>query len=423
MNRIIEDNLFKDAMIVLKRNRTRTLLSGCAVAGGMFILLIALAGYNIFYNGSIGNISKLSMETVVVNTLPTTMDYSGFGSGRLWDFDMEDLNSIQSEFSGTITGTYAVILFPGLQPVLVGNGTKDYANVLSMTPGLDSLMQISMVKGRFIDELDMRQKRKVCVVGLDLYKKWFGDGEEACGQDIRIGNIMYTIVGVLKKDNPFVAPFGNEQNSIVLPCSTTDAVYGLNGNLTYLGFSLKVAEGYGQQAEEILRYLRQIHKVNPDDSYSVETVGMQEYSQMLDTLFGGTKVLIWVIFIGIIISSLLGVFGIMLLSVRERRGEIAVRLSMGARPRDIVRQCVYESLVISVSFSLIGMFVAELAIVAMRLLIGIGILSDPLFGMPQLSFFGILSVTAIVITGGVLSGYYPARKMAVKNISELFYDI
>lgn len=69
------------------------------------------------------------------------------------------------------------------------------------------------------------------------------------------------------------------------------------------------------------------------------------------------------------------------------------------------------------------MFVAELAIVAMRLLIGIGILSDPLFGMPQLSFFGILSVTAIVIAGGVLSGYYPARKMAVKNISELFYDI
>lgn len=419
----MEDYLFNDAMIVLKRNRTRTLLSGCAVAGGMFILLISLAGFNIFINGSIGEISKLSTETVVVNTLPTTMNCSGFGPGRLWNFDMKDLNSIQSEFSGTIVGTYAASLTPGLQTVRSGNCNTDYANVMSMTPGLDSVMQMSMVKGRFIDEIDMNRKRKVCVLGLDLYNKWFGDGEEACGQDIRIGDVMYTIVGVLKKDNPFVAPFGNEQNSIVLPYSTTDAVYGLQGTLSFLGFSLKVTEGYEQRTEEILRYLRQIHKVNPDDSFALEAVGMQEYAQMLDILFRGTKVLIWVIFIGIIISSLLGVFGIMILSVRERKSEIAVRLSVGAEPRDIIRQFVHESLVISVSFSLIGLFVAELVIVAIRFLIRSGIMSDPLYGMPQLSFFGILSVMAIVIAGGVLSGYFPARKMASKEISELFYDI
>lgn len=423
MNRNMEDSLFKDAMIVLKRNRTRTLLSGCAVAGGMFILLVSLAGFNIFHNGSIGEISKLKLETVVLKTLPTTMSYSGSGSGRHWEFDMADLNSLQSEFPDIIVGTYAVSLSSGLQAVLDRNGKIDYANVMFITPGLDSLMQMSMVNGRFINELDMSQKRKVCVVGLDLYKKWFGDDEEACGRDIRIGDIMYTIVGILKKDNPFVAPFGNEQNSILLPYSTADAVYGLQGKIPFLGFSLYTTEGYEKIKEEIMRYLLKIHKVNPDDRYALDTMGMQEYAQMLKVVFKGTKVLVWVIFIGIIISSLLGVFGIMLLSVRERKGEIAVRLSMGAGPRDIIRQFVHESLVISVSFSLIGLFAAEIVIAILRFLIRNGIMSDPLFGMPQLSFSGVLSVMAIIIAGGVLSGYYPARKMISKNISELFYDI
>lgn len=419
----MDDNLFSDAMIVLKRNRTRTLLSGSAVACGMFILLISLAGFNIFYNGSIGDVSKWNIETVAVNSLPTTMDYSGFGPGRQWALNITDLNYLQSEFPSTISGTYAIYVFPYLQPVLVGNGKKDHANVTCITPGLDSLLQMSMVEGRFIDELDISQKRKVCVVGLDLYKKWFGEDEEACGQDIRIGDVMYTIVGILKKDDPFVMPFGNEQNSILLPYSTADAVYGFEGKLSFLCFSQNAIEGYEQKSEEILRHLRQIHKVSPDDRYAVNTVGVQEYSRILDILFGGTKVLIWVIFIGIIISSLLGVFGIMLLSVRERKDEIAVRLSMGAGPRDIIRQFVYESLVISVSFALIGLLAAELVIAVVRFLIRSGVISDPLYGMPQLSFFGILSVMAIVIAGGVLSGYFPARKMAVKNVSELFYDI
>lgn len=419
----MQENMFRDALITLKRNRARTLLSGAAVAGGVFILLISLAGFNVFYNGSIGEVAKLNVETVVVRSQTTTKAYSGFGSGREWNIDKADIDAIKSEFPNIITDSGPVYSFPDLQPVQMVDGKRDYAEVIAMYPGIFPLMQMSMEKGRFIDDLDMLDMRKVCTIGLDLAEKWFGSNEDPCGKDILVGNIMYTIVGVLKKDNPFIQPFGDEQNSIVLPYSTADAVFNLDGGMSHFVFSLNMTDGFEQKREDILRYLRQLHKVDPDDVDAVIVEGMQEYSQMLKTLFNGTKVIIWVIFLGIIISSLLGIFGIMLLSVRERKSEIAVRLSMGAGPQDIISQFVHESLMISVSSSMIGLCLAESLIVVLRYLMREGVISDPLFGPPQLSFVGILAVIVVVIAGGVLSGYFPARKMAGNNISELFYDV
>lgn len=419
----MQENLLRDALITLNRNKTRTLLSGAAVAGGVFILLISLAGFNVFYNGSIGEIAKLNVESVVVNPLPTTKAYSGFSSGREWYIDKSDIDAIKLEFPNIITDSGPIYRLPGLQSVQIVDGERDDAEIIAMYPGIFSLMQMSMDKGRFIDGLDMLHLRKVCIIGLDLAEKWFGNNEDPCGKEILVGNIMYTIVGVLKKDNPFIQPFGNEQNSVVLPYSTADAVYKLEGELSYLVFSLNMTEGFEQKREDILRFLRQLHKVDPDDVDAVNVEGIQDFSHMLKTLFNGTKVIIWVVFIGIIISSLLGIFGIMLLSVRERKSEIAVRLAMGAGPQEIISQFVHESLVLSVSSSMIGLCLAESLIAALRLLMRTGVVSDPLYGPPQLSFWGILAVIVVVIAGGVLSGYLPARNMVERNVSELFYDI
>ena len=419
----MQENLLRDALITLNRNKTRTLLSGAAVAGGVFILLISLAGFNVFYNGSIGEIAKLNVESVVVNPLPTTKAYSGFSSGREWYIDKSDIDAIKLEFPNIITDSGPIYRLPGLRSVQIVDGESDDAEIIAMYPGIFSMMQMSMDKGRFIDGLDMLHLRKVCIIGLDLAEKWFGNNEDPCGKEILVGNIMYTIVGVLKKDNPFIQPFGNEQNSVVLPYSTADAVYKLEGELSYLVFSLNMTEGFEQKREDILRFLRQLHKVDPDDVDAVNVEGIQDFSQMLKTLFNGTKVIIWVIFIGIIISSLLGIFGIMLLSVRERKSEIAVRLAIGAGPQEIISQFVHESLVLSVSSSMIGLCLAESLIAALRLLMRIGVVSDPLYGPPQLSFWGILAVIVVVIAGGVLSGYLPARNMVERNVSELFYDI
>ena len=419
----MEENLFRDAIVTLKRNRTRTLLSGTAVAAGVFILLFALAGFNVFYNGSIGEISKLNLESVIVNPALTTKSYSGFGPGREWELNKTDIDALLSEFPGTITDSGPIYLFPTPQLVQVGNGSRDNVTVMAVYPGVYGILQMTMEKGRFIDDPDMQCQRKVCVIGSKLSGKWFGDSANPCGKDILVGNVLYTIVGVVKKDNPFINVLGDEEDSILLPYSTADAVCNLGGGVSYLVFSLNMTEGFEQRREEILRSLRQLHKVDPYDTDAANVEGMHEYSQMLKTLFSGTKVMVWVIFIGIILSSLLGIFGIMLLSVWERKNEIAVRLSIGAGPRDIVRQFVYESLVITVCSSMIGLSAAELSIAALRLLMRIGVITDPLYGMPQLSFPGIISVMTMVIAGGILSGYCPARKMAGKKVSELFNDI
>lgn len=419
----MRETLFRDAMVSLRRNRTRTLLSGASVAGGVFILLFSMAGFNVFYNGKMGEVSKMNLETVAVSALPTTKSYLGFGYGREWTLHKSDIEDLLSKFPSTITGAGPVYCFPTPQLVQTGDGERKYASVLATHPEVCDLMQMSMSNGRFIDEFDMQHQRKVCVIGLDLSEQWFGDKENPCGKDIMVGNVLYTIVGVIKKENPFVKSFGNEQKSVLLPYTTADAVYGLNGALSSLLFSLNTTKGFEQKKDEILCYLRQLHQVAPDDISATFAKGVQEYAQILDTLFRGTRILIWVVFIGIIISSLLGVFGIMLLSVRERQVETAVRLSMGALPQDIIRQFVQEGLIISVLSSMIGLLLAELTIAGIRFLFLNGIIKDPLFGLPQLPFAGILAVIATVIVGGFLSGYLPARKMTGKNVSVLLNDI
>lgn len=418
----MEETLFKDALISLKGNRTRTLLSCAALAGGVFVLIFSIAGFNIFYNGSIGEISKLEQETASVSTKSTTKSYSGFGAGREWNLHKSDIDEILLKFPNTITSAGPVYRFDDLQLVRTDNGVRDYAPVLATHPEVCDLMQISMVYGRFIDGFDMQSQRKVCVVGLDLAERWFGDKEDPIGKDILVGNVLYKIVGVAKKDNPLILPFGNEQKTIILPYSTADAVFNLKGTLSFLLFSLYMTDGFEQRRDEICSYLRQLHQVDPDDTYALQVDGVQEYTQMLDNLFSGTRVLIWTVFILIVLSSLLGVFGIMLLSVRERRMEIGVRLSMGARPKDIIQQCVYESLIMSMLSSLSGVLSAELIIAVFRFLFHNGTISDPLFGLPQLSFTGIITVMIIVISGGILSGYFPARKMVNMNVSVLLSD-
>lgn len=415
--------LFRDALVTLKRNRTRTLLAGLAVTFGVFILLVSIAGFNIFYNGSFGLISKYNLESVLINTNPTTREYDGFGAGREWDLEKGDVETIRHQFRNTVTDIGPVYVYPDKQLVLPGNGKRDYVEVTATHPEVFSLLSTSMASGRFIDEIDMRNRRKVCVVGRGLAERWFRKDEEPLGKDILVGGISYTIVGIIRKDNSMVQPFDDETYCVLIPYSTADAVNNLEGKVTHLVFSLEATEGYEHKREEIIRYLKQLHSVDPDDADSAKVTSMQDYSQMLNTVFDGTDVLFWVVFIGIVLSSLLGVFGIMLLSVRERKSEIAIRLSMGALPEDIERQFVSESLVISTFSAFSGLAIAEAVLAVIRLMFRRGIISDPLFGLPQLSFGGVLAVLAIVIAGGVLSGYIPARKMADKQIAELFEEI
>lgn len=420
---MIRPDLFSDALITLRRNKTRSLLAGLAVASGVFILLVALAGFNVFESGSFGELSRSKKEFVLVSPNPTTKSYAGFGAGRTWVLEHSDLNKLLNDFPNDITDAAPAYVFPGEHLILTENGKTDYARVMATHPCIFEPVTLSTVYGRFIDKMDMQKRRKVCTIGIDLSERWFGKGEDPCGRDIQVENILYTIVGVIRKGNPMILPFGNESQAVLIPYTTSDIVYGLDGKVTHLTFSLDADEESDKKAEQIISHLRLLHKVDPNDTDATRIIMLQEYSRILKALFSGTKILFWVVFFGIIISSILGVLGIMLLSVRERRNEIAVRLSIGALPREIKMQFIQESIVLSCFFSLTGLAAAEIVLFLARLLYRQGVINSALFGLPTLSFGGVMAVLLVVATGGVLAGYLPSRRMAESNVAELLNDI
>jgi len=409
-------------MQVLKRNKSRTFLTGLAVASGVFILMVAMSGFNIFYNGSFGDLAQSKNQSVFLETLPTTKAYDGFSSGREWDLHMSDIDLVKEEFKSILNYVGPVYVFKNGLNIQLEDGRTHITPVTATNSDCLDVLSLSFPYGRYLNKWDMNGQRKVCVIGKQLSEKWFGPTVNPCGKRLLIDGVSFTIIGVSKKSNGFYLHFGNEENQILIPYTTADAIFNLEGKQTDMIYSIPATPGYEERSEQILRAIRQANNVDPDDTDAVLAEGMQTYAIMVGTVFHGIDILFWVVFLGVIITSMLGVFGIMMLSVKERKAEIGIRLTMGAVPQDIEKQFICESLVVTIISAIAGMLAAESVVGIMRKLFSDGQLADPMFGVPQLPLAGTVIVFVIIIIGSTLAGYIPSKKMTDKTFSELFND-
>lgn len=415
-------DFFDDSIQVLKRNKSRTILTGLAMAAGVFILMIAMAGFNIFRNGNLGKLATFDEEIIFFVSLPTTKPYGGFSSGREWKPKADQIADIKQEYGNVLNSIGPVYSFPSDKLVQLSNGKRDKTHVVATYPESKTALSLSNVHGRYVGQMDMDGQAKVCVVGRRMADKWFGKGCNPCGEKILLDGVSFTIVGVIKKDNEMALQFGNEENMILIPYTTADVVYNLDGKVTQLMFGIPAEEGYKQITSRIGRYIRSLNNVDPEDTDACWMESLQSYAIMVATVFDGINILFWVVFMGVIITSLLGVFGIMMLSVKERKAEIGIRLTMGAVPEDVEKQFVCESLIVTIVSTVVGLLLSEIIIVAIRKVFAAGLVTNVLFGAPQIPLVGTILVIVLIIAGGILAGYLPSRQMSNMKISELFSE-
>jgi len=404
----------------IARNKVRSIFTAFGVFWGILMLTILLGAGNGLENGMMDSIKGFATNSCFFYSEATTVPYHGFKKGRNWNMHNSDIK--------VILGNCKDIKY--LAPMLFGGGggenntvRGDKAGTFRVRgcyPDYAKVEEQEIIWGRYINDVDVKDVRKVCFIGKNVYEKLFTKGENPLGQVIRSNGIYYSVIGVGSGMSQ-VQIGGRSDDMVILPFSTMQRAYNQGDIIHFMAATAKDGHDAKLLEAEIKNILKTQNNIAPDDERAVGSFNIGEQFKMFSYLFLGIKILIWIVGIGTLLAGAIGVSNIMLVSVRERTKEIGIRRALGAKPFDIISQIMNESLVLTTIAGFMG------------LSLGVGILSlfdNIINNMPEgsnifikniiINFNVALSASFILILMGLLAGLLPAqRAMKIKAIEAL----
>ena len=401
-------NILQEIFASLKHNKLRTALTGFAVAWGIFILIVLLGAGNGLLNGVMSNFSGRMTNSVQIYSGQTSMPYKGLKAGREMPFTEKEMEAIDKmpetgkptgifmiwEQTVSYSAEYGVYMMRGVQPVY------------------REIMNINLVKGRFINDLDTRQQNKVVVLD-DLVEQTLFKGEDCLGKSIKIGSLMFRVVGVNKMEGQ---SFGRA--NVYIPFSTAQAIFNPSKKFYRATFAINGLETVEENEAFNNRLKENLSKTmnfNPEDPNAIWIWNAQRDYIQTKKIFSAINIFVGIIGIFTLIAGIVGISNIMLVSVKERTREFGIRKAIGAPPASILWSVILEAVIITAIFGYIG------------LVCGVGLTevanailsqnADPngmtIFKNPTISIGYAFAATSIMIISGVIAGLIPARK-AVK---------
>lgn len=390
----------------LNKNKLRTFLTGLSVASGIFILVILLGFGKGIENGVRSQFERDAVNHISVSTRVTTKEYKGLNPGRyiqLKNDDFNTLSEVYSEYTAEKSPSYH--LWSAL--INYKNESGSY-RVQGVSPGYQSIENANIIQGRFLNEADLKEKRKVGVIGerlkLDLFKN-----EDPIGKQISIYGINLTVIGV------FTDPGGERDEArVYMPINTAQAAFNGQDNLRSMWWTVKMSDNFDEAvalskslSQNLESDIKERHIVAPDDNGAVRVNNTLEEAKKIYSLIDKIKMVFWVVGIGTIIAGVVGVGNIMLIIVKERTKEIGIRKAIGAKPFSIIGMILQEAIFVTMFAGLFGL-IAGLGLME---LIGPQIQSD-FIQYPQVNFQTALTTVFLLVFAGTIAGFFPAYRAA-----------
>ena len=223
----------------------------------------------------------------------------------------------------------------------------DYPQYIDIDP-------VTMVKGRFINEIDILEKRKVCVIGERVVESMFDKEEEPLGQYLRVSGVYYQVIGVLHPETE-VNFSGRKEESIFLPFTTLQQTFNYGDRVHFFAVTAKKGVPVSKLENKIKEIVKKRHDIAPDDMQAFMSFNVEKQFIQMKMLFGGIRLLTWIVGIGTLLAGVIGVSNIMLVVVRERTKEIGIRRAIGATPRNVTSQIFQESILLTTIAGYIGL--------------------------------------------------------------------
>jgi putative ABC transport system permease protein len=398
---------FREIISTIKKNKLRTFLTGLAVTWGIFMLIVLLGFANGFRNATMTNFSDRATNTISVNPGWTSMPYHGTPSNKEIKLDYRDYDLIRSKITNV----------EYLSPQISKSGTIAYEKqfgswrMTGVSPDFASIMNVKIQEGsgRFINEIDMKDMRKVIVINSDMKKVLFKE-ENPIGKYVISNKIVYQVIGVYDRKNQF-----NNDLPAYVPFSTAQLIFKQGGNFDRISFTVKGVntEEASETFEKTLRKkIAAIHRFDPEDMSAIYVRNTAKDSAQTAKILNIINLFILIIGAASLVAGIVGVGNIMLITVKERTREIGIRKAIGASSGSILRLIITEAIFITTAAGYVGIVLGTAITGAIGFLIEANATGDgpSMLKDPTVDLFTVVIATLALILCGVGAGLIPALK-------------
>ncbi|MCC8146787.1 MAG: ABC transporter permease [Bacteroidales bacterium] len=344
---------WEEIWVTITRNKVRSLLTGFGVFWGIFMLVIMMGFGEGMQRGIFNQVEGFATNSCFLGTTLTSEPYKGFQKGRSWDMHNRDLELLRKEIPEI--DVLSPVLFGGRSEgnTVYGDNVGTYA-LKGLHANYDKIENQFLTKGRFINEIDVATRRKVCVIGTKVYEELFSSGEEPLGKYLRVNGVYYQIIGVAE-GVASLSLAGRTAESISIPFTTMQQINN-RGDVIHIMCATALPDySVKQVAEKMEEKLKASNNISPTDTQAVWSENLEEQFNMYKYLFLGISLLIWIVGSGTLIAGIVGVSNIMMVTVKERTKEIGIRRALGAKPFTIVSQIMSESLLLTLMAGMLGL--------------------------------------------------------------------
>ena len=334
----IDIDTCEEILITITRNKTRSLLTAFGVFWGIFMLVALIGGGQGLEYMLKKNFEGFATNSGFLASQRTGEAYKGFRKGRWWNLESTDIERLRSQVKEVEVITPSVARW-GSKAVY--EDKKYDCSVKGLYPDYLHIESQEMAYGRFINEVDIREARKVCVIGKRIYESLFKPGENPCGKYVRVDGIYYQVIGMSSSEGDMNIQ-GRASEAVTLPFTTMQQAYNLGGQIDVVCFTAKQGVKVSELQPKMEQIIKAAHYIAPNDKQAVMYLNAEAMFSMVDNLFNGINILVWMVGLGTLLAGAIGVSNIMMVTVKERTTEIGIRRAIGARPKDILQQILSE---------------------------------------------------------------------------------
>lgn len=391
------------------RNKKRSLLTGFGIFWGLFMLLFLIGGGKGLKEMLNSNFEGSATNALLIAAQNTSMPYKGLQEGRWWQLENTDVERLRMMIpeAEIVTGQVC-----DWGKSAVRDAHSFSCNLQGVTQDFAKIDAPRLKYGRYINEIDVLNERKVCVIGKRVYNELFPEGGDPCGQNILVGSTYFRVVG-LDISPGTINVNGNTSSSVRIPMSVAQKLMRRGDNLDVVCLVARSGVSTVNLEKRVRQIVARQHRFDPADEPAMLAVNLEQIFSMVDSLFKGVDFLILLVGLGTLLAGAIGVSNIMMVTVKERTVEIGIRRAIGAMPQDILAQIIEESIALTLVAGSFGIVFSVLMLNLTEMLTG----GQASF---QITFLTAVMAALLLALLGAAAGLAPAlRAMHIKPVDAM----
>jgi len=420
MSKLFSRDSWAEILEALSSNWFRTVMTAFGVLWGIFILVILLAAGNGLENGIKQGFNGMATNSMFMWSQTASQPYKGLPKGRRYNFKTDDVDAIKQQVTGLrfVSPRNQLGGFRGSNNVVRGLQTGAF-NVYGDYPEIIEQQPMDITSGRFINYSDIKEKRKVAIIGSGVQSALYNPGEEVIGSYIKINGVNFLVIGTYRKKGNNGDP-EEMQKEIYVPFTSFSQAFNMGDIVGWMAITAEDEYSITNLKSQIFDVIKTRHSINPNDDRAVGNFDLYEEYSKINGLFTALNFVAYFVGILVLLSGIIGISNIMLIVVKERTKEIGIRRALGATPWSIRAQVLLESIFLTIISGMAGIVLATAVLWLVNYQLSTVDTSEMMFINPSVNIGVVFIALTILIVSGLLAGLIPAQNaIKVKPVEAL----